>query len=170
MAQKPHPSPATGRPQACTHDTLRRLMRRLSSHYDTRLRAVGLKTTQYSLLSRVDRLGPVRPADLAEAMGLDASTLTRNLKPLSAAGWVTVAAGPDARSRLISVTDAGRAKLAEARGPWREAQAALAELLGADRVAALHALVDESLSLLPTHEADPAHQAHQANPAGAHDD
>lgn len=153
--------PPPARPKACTHDTLRRLMRRLSTHYDARLRSVGLKTTQYSLLSRVAWLGPVRPADLAEAMGLDASTLTRNLKPLSAAGWVVVEAGPDARSRLISLTDAGRAKLAEARGPWREAQAALAELLGAERVAALHALVDESLLMLPAHETDPT---------GAHDD
>src|SRR6185295_10964787 len=127
----------------------RRLMRRLSSHYDARLRAVGLKTTQYSLLSRVVWLGPVRPVDLAEAMGVDASTLTRNLKPLIAAGWVTLDAGPDARSRLVSATDAGRQKRTEARAHWHEAQTALNDQLGAERVVALHALLDESLALLP---------------------
>jgi DNA-binding MarR family transcriptional regulator len=140
------------RASRCTHDALRRLMRRLSSHYDARLRTIGLKTTQYSLLARVGWLGPVRPVDLAEAMGLDASTLSRNLKPLAQAGWLLQAAGPDARSRLVSLTDEGRTKLAEARVLWRQAQASLNEMLGKDRVAALHALVDESLDLLP-HEA-----------------
>jgi len=128
-------------------------MRRLSSHYDARLRAVGLKTTQYSLLARVGWLGPVRPVDLAEAMGLDASTLTRNLKPLVQAGWAVQAPGADARSRLVSLTDEGRAKLAEARVLWRQAQSSLNDMLGAGRVAALHALVEESLALLP-HQAD----------------
>ena len=47
---------------------------------------IGLKTTQYSLLSQVLHRGPIRPGDLAKAMVLDASTLTRNLKPLVAAG------------------------------------------------------------------------------------
>jgi len=143
------------RPRACTHDALRRLMRRLSQHYDARLRPLGLKTTQYSLLAHTAWLGPVRPVDLAEAMGLEASTLTRNLKPLVQAGWVVLGAGADARSRLVSLTDAGRAKLAEARGPWREAQAALAGLLGVERVAALHALADESLALLPHESREP---------------
>ncbi|WP_374563044.1 MarR family winged helix-turn-helix transcriptional regulator [Ideonella sp.] len=145
-------TPPAPRPKDCTHDKLRRLMRRMSAHYDARLRQVGLKTTQFSLLARVGHLGPVRPADLAEAMGLDASTLTRNLKPLAQAGWLTVNAGVDARSRLVSLTDTGRAKLLEARVPWREAQAALAVQLGAERVTALHALIDESLALLPAHE------------------
>ena len=145
-------TPTASRPRDCTHDKLRRLMRRLSTHYDARLRQVGLKTTQFSLLARVGYLGPIRPADLAEAMGLDASTLTRNLKPLAQAGWLTVDAGADARSRLVSLTEAGRAKLLEARVPWREAQSALAAQLGVERVTALHALIDDSLALLPAHE------------------
>lgn len=141
----------------CTHDKLRRLMRRLATHYDGRLRAVGLKTTQYSLLARVVHLGPVRPVDLAAAMGVDASTLTRNLKPLVAAGWAEQAAGPDARSRLVHATEAGRQKLAEARPHWHAAQVALSDQLGAERVAALHALIDESLALLPAAEETGAH-------------
>jgi DNA-binding MarR family transcriptional regulator len=147
------PSSAS-RPKDCTHDKLRRLMRRLSTHYDARLRQVGLKTTQFSLLARVGYLGPIRPADLAEAMGLDASTLTRNLKLLVQSGWAEVGAGADARSRLVTLTEAGRAKLREARMHWREAQSSLSEQLGPDRVAALHALIDESLALLPAHEPD----------------
>lgn len=149
MSTSPEAVAPPTRPKDCTHDKLRRLMRRLSQHYDHRLRPVGLKTTQYALLARVVALGPIRPVDLAEAMAVDASTLTRNLKPLAEAGWLVQAAGSDARSRLIHATDAGRAKLAEARVPWRAAQNALADTLGAGRVAALHALVDDCLARIP---------------------
>jgi DNA-binding MarR family transcriptional regulator len=93
-------------------------------------------------------LGPIRPGDLAQAMKMDASTLTRNLKPLMAAGWVQLAAGVDGRSRLITVTDAGRAKRQDAQRHWKMAQTRLNRLLGMSRMLALHALIDESLGIL----------------------
>jgi len=136
------------KPQGCTSLRLRRLSRLVSRHYDARVSASGLRTTQYSLLSHVLHLGPLRPVDLAQAMNIDASTLTRNLKPLVAAGWLTQGEGPDARSRLIAITDLGRAKRAEAQACWREAQLKLNDLLGVERVLALHALLDESLDIL----------------------
>lgn len=139
---------ASLQPQGCTNFKLRQLMRRVASHYDAEMAQCGLKTTQYSLLSHVLKLGPIRPGDLAEAMKMDASTLTRNLRPLVDAGWVTLEAGPDARSRLVHITDAGREKRAEAQRYWKAAQTALNDLLGTSRVAALHTLVDESMALL----------------------
>src|SRR5258708_35271999 len=99
----------------------------------------------YSLLSQVLQRGPIRPGDLAKAMALDASTLTRNLKPLVAAGWLSVGAGADDRSHLVAITDAGREKRTEARRRWRVAQDTLNELLGVERVLALHELIDGSL-------------------------
>jgi DNA-binding MarR family transcriptional regulator len=148
------PSSAALLPQGCTNFKLRQLMRRVASHYDTEMARCGLKTTQYSLLSHVLKLGPIRPGDLADAMKMDASTLTRNLRPLVDAGWVSLQAGPDARSRLVDITDAGRDKRAEAQRHWKAAQNALNELLGTGRVAALHALVDESMALLAALPAD----------------
>ena len=71
-------------PEGCTNLKLRQLTRRVTQHYDAELAQAGLKTTQYSLLSHVMKLSPVRPGDLARAMTLDASTLKRNLA--SAAG------------------------------------------------------------------------------------
>ena len=142
--------------QGCTNFKLRQLVRRVGSHYDAQMAQCGLKTTQYSLLSHVLKLGPIRPGDLAEAMKMDASTLTRNLRPLIDAGWVTLEAGADARSRLVHITEAGRDKRAEAQRHWKAAQLALNDALGMERVAALHALVDDSLALLaalPTQEA-----------------
>lgn len=135
-------------PQGCTNFKLRQLMRRVANHYDAEMAKCGLKTTQYSLLSHVLKLGPIRPGDLAAEMKMDASTLTRNLRPLVDAGWVTLEAGADARSRLVHITEAGRDKRAEAQRYWKAAQLALNEVLGVERVLALHALVDDSLDLL----------------------
>lgn len=143
------PSPqAALKTLGCTHLRLRQLMRHVSQHYDLELAKVGLKTTQYSLLSHVIKLGPVRPTELARAMQLGASTLTRNLKPLIDAGWVELSAGSDARSRSVAITAQGRAKRSEAQHHWRAAQQSLNRLLGAQRVLALHSLIDESIDLL----------------------
>ena len=141
-------------PQGCTNLKLRQFMRRVAQHYDGELGQVGLKTTQYSLLSQVVQRGPVRPSDLAKAMVLDASTLTRNLKPLVAAGWITVGLGADARSHLVAITEAGRAKRAEAQRRWKAAQEGLNELLGVERVLALHDLIDGSLQRFAERETE----------------
>lgn len=135
-------------PQGCTNFKLRRLNRMVSRQYDAQLAGTGLKMTQYSLLSQVLRLGPVRPVDLAREINADASTLTRNLKPLVAAGWLAQVAGPDSRSHLLAITDSGREKRAEAQRLWQEAQHKLNQVLGVERVAALHVLLDQSIEML----------------------
>ena len=146
-------------PRGCTNLKLRQLARRVSRDYDAVLgAAVGLKTSQYSLLSHIAKLGPLRPADLAASMTLEPSTLSRNLQPLVAQGWVAVGPGADGRSRLVALTDAGRAKRAEALVAWKQAQLALNARLGSERVAALHRTIDECMALLdaePGPESDP---------------
>jgi DNA-binding MarR family transcriptional regulator len=146
----------TTKPQGCSNAKLRQLTRRVSQHYDHEMAKIGLKTTQYSLLSQVVHSGPIRPGDLAKAMVLDASTLTRNLKPLVAAGWLTVGAGTDDRSHLVAVTQAGRDKRAEAQRRWKAAQESLNELLGVERVLALHDLIDGSLQRFAERETESA--------------
>ncbi|ABM38277.1 MarR family winged helix-turn-helix transcriptional regulator [Polaromonas naphthalenivorans] len=132
----------------CTNFKLRQLMRQVAQHYDLEMASAGLKTTQYSLLSYVLKLGPLRPGELAKSMKMSASTLTRNLKPLVDAGWLELTAGSDARSRTVAITPAGRAKREEALGRWKVAQESLNQRLGAGRVIALHGLINESLELL----------------------
>lgn len=123
-------------------------MRRVAHHYDLEMAKAGLKTTQYSLLSHVLKFGPLRPGELAQAMKMSPSTLTRNLKPLIDAGWVALEAGSDARSRQVRITPAGIAKRAQALQHWKAAQESLNALLGNGRVLALHQLINESMALL----------------------
>ena len=138
-------TPSAASPRGCTSFKLRQLTRRVSQHYDHIVSQAGLKTTQYSLLSNLARLGPIRPGDLASQMEMDASTLTRNLQPLVLQGWVEVGPGDDARSRIVALTRAGRAKQVAAQHAWKQAQLALNEQLGTAKVAELHALLDECL-------------------------
>lgn len=140
---------STVKPQGCTNLKLRQVMRRVAQHYDAEVSKTGLKGTQYSLLSHVVKLGPLRAVDLARAMKLTPSTLSRNLRPLMAAGWLEMSAGGgDARSRLIAATSAGRLKRIEAQQRWQVAQESLNALLGSERVVALHALIDEVMARL----------------------
>ena len=135
-------------PRGCTSFKLRQLSRRVSQHYDRVVASSGLKTTQYSLLSHIERLGPVRPSDLAAAMAMDASTLTRNLQPLLEHGWAAIGPGAVGRSRLVTLTAKGAAKRGEAQRAWKRAQLALNAQLGSDRVAELHALIDDCMAAL----------------------
>lgn len=139
------------KPQGCTNIKLRQLMRRVAKHYDDEVGKTGLKGTQYSLLSYVVKLGPIRPGDLAAEMKIGPSTLTRNMRPLIDAGWLELGPGADGRSRLLSVTTAGREKRQEAQRRWRVAQEGINQMLGSRRVVELHALIDECLELLSPH-------------------
>lgn len=135
-------------PQGCTNFKLRQLGRIVTRHYDRYLASAGLKNTQYTLLTHVVKLGPIRPIDLARRMQMDASTLTRNLQPMIAQGWLKVCAGNDARSRLLIATAEGQEKRKLGQHAWKKAQLALNDLLGTHRVSALHALLDASIEAL----------------------
>ena len=139
---------STSKLQGCTNLKLRQLGRMVTRHYDHFMAEVGLKNTQYALLSHIVKLGPIRPSDLAKRMQMDASTLTRNLQPMAAQGWVTVGAGEDARSRLVEATAAGHTIRAQGLRAWKAAQLALNDRLGIEQVLALHALLDNCMTSL----------------------
>ena len=106
----------------CLCNALRQADRAVSRLYDEELRGVGLRTTQYSLLRWLRHAGEARQRDLGALTSLDETTLTRNLRPLIDAGWVAIRPGEDRREKLVRLTDAGAAKLHEARPAWERAQ------------------------------------------------
>ena len=135
------------RTHLCTCFKLRKLTRAMSRLYDQHLAEVGLKITQYSVLANMARASlPV--AELAEELGSERTTLTRNLKPLINAGWVRLASAPDARQKVVTLTDAGLAKLQQAQPYWRRAQDEIEATLGTDSVRALHLALETSLTSL----------------------
>jgi DNA-binding MarR family transcriptional regulator len=113
----------------CLCNALRQASRAVSRLYDEELRRAGLRTTQYSLLRALAGAGQVRQGDLSALLHIEETTLTRNLRPLVAAGWVAVRSGQDRREKLVTITEAGVGKLAATRSAWERAQARMQALL-----------------------------------------
>jgi DNA-binding MarR family transcriptional regulator len=135
------------KPLGCTCFKLRKLTRAMSRLYDQHLATVGLKTTQYSVLANAARAAlPV--AELADLLGVERTTLTRNLKPLVDAGWLQLNPGADSRQRIVTITADGRAKVEQAYVAWRRAQTEFETLMGRDTVRALHQQLQSTMDQL----------------------
>jgi len=137
----------------CTCTRLRRLTRRITSIYDRHLLPDELTISQYSLLSRVGKHGSIANIRLAAEMGMDRSTLSRNIKPLMTSGWIaTVDMPPDAhvdkRSFGLTLSPAGKMKLDASRPNWVKAQQEIDGLLGEEMHAALSGVVDDAYARL----------------------
>ncbi len=135
--------------RGCTCARLRKLARRLTRIYDAHLAGEGIKVTQYSLLVNIGR-GEKTLSELAAAMDMERTTLTRNLAPLEAQGWVKTKPGEDPRNRMVSITAAGKRKIEAVFPLWRKAQHEVELILGQSRVGGLHQEVDRALAALPT--------------------
>ena len=98
--------------------------------YDDALRPVGLRATQLSVLIAVAIDGAMSITELADFLGMDRSTLTRNLTPLAAEGLVSVGVEGWRRSRELKITKKGRARMESAVPIWEQAQAALKRKVG----------------------------------------
>jgi DNA-binding MarR family transcriptional regulator len=131
------------RAAGCTCFRVRRLARRVTQLYDHALAPSGLRVTQFSLLSQLVGHDGVAIGALADALDMDRTTLTRNLKPLVDAGLVALAPSThDRRVRAVWLTTAGRRRHAEAGRLWRIAQRDVNRMLGDVEVVALHRLFD----------------------------
>ncbi|MBH9337703.1 winged helix-turn-helix transcriptional regulator [Pseudomonas aeruginosa] len=130
-------------PTQCLCTKLRRAARSVSRFYDEALADTGLKVAQFSLLRHVRRLDRPSISELAEAMGLDRSTLGRNLRVLEGDGLLRLTGGEDQRNRLVELTPAGLDALERGTPAWEDAQRRLAGRLGEERSGALAALLAE---------------------------
>lgn len=141
MSQPPAP------PSPCTCFRIRKLARIINQRYDQALAPAGLGINQYSILRRADG-EPRSIGALAHELGMERSTLSRDLKPLVAAGWVDVVPAADKRLRCIRLTASGRRKVARARDLWRQVQDDIEAELGGKATTALHAGVDRAIRRL----------------------
>jgi DNA-binding MarR family transcriptional regulator len=143
------PSSAAAPSSACACGRLRRATRALTQLYDDLMAPSGLRITQFSLLIRLARDGTARIADLADALLLDRTALSRTLDPLVLRGLVSIVSGHDARTREVSLTRAGAKALRAAQPHWKRAQIQVANKLGSDRLEALIATLGEIEALHP---------------------
>lgn len=130
---------------SCTCGSLRRASRRISQYYDTVLAPLGIKSTQFSILSEVARSGPQAPVTmcvLAAAMVMDRSTLGHNLRPLTRDKLLTLRLSPtDRRKRCVELTAKGVSLLRRARRMWRVAENRIENTFGREATAELRAVL-----------------------------
>jgi len=114
----------------CACHRVRTAARAVTRAYDDALRPVGLRATQLAVLVAAAADDALSITALAKLMGMDRSTLARNLRPLETAGLVAVGLEGWRRSRALTITTKGRLRLREALPLWEKAQQALQQKLG----------------------------------------
>lgn len=115
--------------RTCTCSALRRASRAVTQHYEDSFRGTGLRATQFTLLATLAQTGPQSLSVLANMLGLERTTLTRNLAPLEKKGYVSNVADADQRVRRIAITQTGEAAALAALDAWKRAQASVGEVL-----------------------------------------
>ena len=123
--------------KTCIAVRLRLLNRVVTSFYDDALRPLGLKVSQLNILIVAAKLGLARPAEVCDILQLDASTLSRNVKPLQGHGWLEVVPDEDARTQPFRLTPQGKRLIEKAVPAWEAAQRQATELLGDEGIALL---------------------------------
>jgi DNA-binding MarR family transcriptional regulator len=118
----------------------RQAARKITRLYDSYMQGSGVRVTQFTILSQLMLRGEMPIGKLAGILGMERTTLTRNLAPLEQQGWISIHAGDDPRARMISITGQGRGVVRRSFPFWSKAQAHIGKLLGADGQAALKLL------------------------------
>jgi DNA-binding MarR family transcriptional regulator len=134
---------------SCLCQKARTAARVLTRFYDQFFTESGIEPTQFNLLVAIRLAGPVPMARLASLVGVERTTLTRNIDLLRRDGLVEMSVGADARRRLLTITEAGRCALTAALQCWTKAQKSATALIGADDIARLLSALQLSSKLQP---------------------
>ena len=125
---------ASLRPEDCNCFMVRSAARHVTQLYDQFLAPVGLHVTQFSILAKLQRLGPITINALANEMVMDRTTLGRNILPLERDGLIRIEASTaDRRAKQLHLTKAGKKRLRDGREAWAKAQTRFEDRFGTKR-------------------------------------
>ena len=131
-------------PEICNCGALRQAARRVTKLYDDALAPIGLGVNQFSILARLSLVGPSTIQDLARLLVMDRSTLGHLLRPLEKRSLVKLEVSEqDRRSRIVALTQAGKAAVARARPRWATAQRQFESTFGKKAALELRAVLKE---------------------------
>jgi len=143
--------------QDCNCFALRSAARHVTQLYDQFLAPSGLRATQFSILAKLRRLGPMTINELAKNMVTDRTTLGRNIQPLQRDGWIKIEpAASDRRAKKLHLTKIGEQRLQSALKAWSQAQVKFETTFGPKRAAELRVM----LRGVVASEFDPAVRTH----------
>jgi DNA-binding MarR family transcriptional regulator len=128
--------------EECNCFAVRAAARHVTQCYDQFLAPSGLRTTQFSILAKLKRKGPLTISELAESMVMDRTTLGRNILPLERDGLIRIeATATDRRAKALRLTKDGEKRLEAARRGWQAAQSRFETVFGGKRAAELRGLL-----------------------------
>src|SRR5258708_34172503 len=123
----------------------RQAARKITRLYDRYMQESGIRVTQFTILSQLMLRGEMPIGKLAGILGMERTTLTRNLTLLEERKWISIKPGDDPRLRIIAITAQGRGIVRRGFPYWSKAQAHVGKLLGSDGQAALKTLASRRL-------------------------
>jgi DNA-binding MarR family transcriptional regulator len=115
---------------SCTCSELRRAARAVTLLYDNAFRSSGLLSTQLGVLHVIYKSDSIRISHLAKELGMDRTTLTRNLSVLQRQSFIKISSGKDNRTRIVTITNKGRTTIAKAIPLWNDVQNKVKEQMG----------------------------------------
>lgn len=132
----------------CVCFNLRRVTRVVTQFFDVEMRRHGIRSTQGTVLAALHTTGPSNMAELSEILGMERTTLLRNLRPLQRDGLVNVEGGGHGGFVELSLTTKGRKQIEKLAPAWESAQRTAVKVLGEKRWSALLADLDAVASAL----------------------
>jgi DNA-binding MarR family transcriptional regulator len=132
----------------CVCFNLRRVTRVVTQFFDAEMRRHGIRSTQGTILAVLHTTGPSNMAEVSEILGMERTTLLRNLRPLQRDGLVTVEGGGQGGYVELSLTTKGRKQIEKLTPAWETAQRTAVQVLGEKRWSALLADLETVASAL----------------------
>jgi DNA-binding MarR family transcriptional regulator len=114
----------------CTCGELRKAARTITLLYDNAFKSSGLLSTQFNVLQAIYNIDSMRISDLANKLGMDRTTLTRNLSVLGRQGFIEISKGKDHRTRFVTATQKGRSAVSKTILLWNEVQHKVKQEMG----------------------------------------
>jgi DNA-binding MarR family transcriptional regulator len=121
----------------CVCFNLRWVTRVVTQFYDAEMRRYGIRPTQGSILLALQAKDSWTMAELSDWLGMDRTTLVRNLRPLQRDGLVQSGGGGRGRLVEVAITAKGRKQIEKLTPAWKSAQRAVVKTLGAKRWSAI---------------------------------
>jgi DNA-binding MarR family transcriptional regulator len=117
----------------CVCFNLRAVTRAVTRFFDAEVRRLGVRPTQTPILGALQARDGWSMAELSEWLGMERTTLVRNIRPLQRDDLVRARGGGRGGRVELSITDKGRATLANTMPAWRAAQGKVIAILGRER-------------------------------------
>jgi DNA-binding MarR family transcriptional regulator len=114
----------------CTCGELRKAARAITLLYDNAFKSAGLLSTQFGVLHAIYNIDSTRISDLADKLGMDRTTLTRNLSVLERNAFIEISEGKDHRTRIVTATQKGRNAVSKTILLWNEIQRKVKQKMG----------------------------------------